>query len=149
MVTPDNTDIVLQTLVDLWVERLPSLAHHLQDTFGYSHPSSFTVDRLFIAQMADGNVASGDIGGKYSRKWVLREGVLRLVPLDYAYDEMYVQDQNGETYVSPSFLFCVEGDEVLLSERYGPSLKHRLRGRIQSGRQSQIEWTSIWKSCVD
>jgi hypothetical protein len=99
--------------------------------------------------MADGNVASGDIGGKYSRKWVLREGVLRLVPLDYAYDEMYVQDQNGETYVSPSFLFCVEGDEVLLSERYGPSLKHRLRGRIQSGRQSQIEWTSIWKSCVD
>ncbi len=85
----------------------------------------------------------------YLRKWVLRAGVLQLVPLDYAYDEMYLQNQNGETYLSPSFLFCLEGDDVLLSERYGPNLKHRIRGRIRADGKPSIDWTSVWRSCVN
>ena len=146
MVIADNIDFVLRNLVDLWTARLPALADYLQATFCFTPVRPLEVSRLFIAQMADGDVATGNIGGLFSRKWVLRGDVLESVALDYDYDKMYDTDQADEIYLSPSFLYCYQGDAVLLSERYGPGLKHRLRGQIVNIGQPSIEWVTLWST---
>ncbi len=142
-----DTEIVLQALVAMWLARLPRLREYLQSQFGYSLDRPYGCKRLIIAMMADGDMKTNNIGGLYSSKWVLVDTSLEAVSLDFAYKEMYDTDQSGDLYVSPSFLFYLEGNEVLLSERYGPGLKHRLRGRVVSPAPSPtIEWTTIWSS---
>lgn len=142
-----NTYFVIHNLVDLWKERLPCLHDYLQATFGYSPVEPLEVTRLFLAQMADGDITTDNMGGVYSLKWVFSRGVLQAVPLDFAYDEMYETDPTGNLYLSPSFLFCHQEDVVLLSERYGPSLKHRVRGHlVNHGKKATIEWKTIWRS---
>lgn len=142
-----NTEIIVSYLADEWATRLPVLENYLWATFDYSPVRPQKVERLFICVMADADVASNNIGGLYAQKWVLTHGVLEAVPLDFAYDEMYVTDESGDMFLSPSFLFCCQNDVVLLSERYGPSLVHRSRGTwIVRGEFPTIEWTTLWRS---
>lgn len=146
MVASTNTVLVLHNLVEQWAARLPVLGAYLEATFSYRPVEPIKVKRLFIAEMADGDVMNGNIGGLYAMKWVLKGGILEPVSLDYAYDEMYETDQTESLYLSPSYLFCHQDDVVLLSERYGPSLKHRLRGRLVSiDKQPTIQWETIWR----
>jgi hypothetical protein len=142
----DSTSIV-QYLVSVWVARLPSLGQYLHEQFGCPLVQPHQVKRLFIAQTADGDLAAGNIGGVYSSKWTYTEGILEQVQLDYAYREMYETDASGELYVSPSFLFFCDQGAVLLSERYGPTRKLRLRGRVISTEEPiAIEWLTLWST---
>lgn len=140
------SDLVLENLVGMWNARFPTLADYLLTHFGYRSTVSLPISRLFIAQMADADVAAGNIGGLYLRKWVLRDGILDRVALNYDFDKMYETDPADTIYLSPSFLYCQQGDSVLLSERYGSSLKHRQRGQINNrGPQPVIEWETVWR----
>lgn len=141
------SDLVLESLVGMWNARFPMLADYLLTNFGYRSTLSLPISRLFIAQMADADVAAGNIGGLYLRKWVLRDGILDRVAINYDFDKMYETDPTDTIYLSSSFLYCHQGDSVLLSERYGPGLIHRLRGHvIKSGPQPIIEWVTLWKT---
>ncbi len=141
------SDIVLDAFVAEWRVRLPKLAEYLNEQFGYVMTHPLSVERLVICEQADGTVMPENIGGRFRRKWVVTEGSVREVSLDFAWREMYDTDDSGVIYVAPSFLFCCQDDLVLLSERYGSGLTHRLRGRIIDARtQTQrIEWTTLWK----
>jgi hypothetical protein len=142
-----NADIIVNYLTRLWSERLPHLSQYLDEHFRFFVTPQQRVRRLFIAQMGDGNVTTGNIGGVYCSKWVMSEGSIEKVPLDYAYQEMYETDSTGEIFLSPSFLFCFDQNAILLSERYGPSLKLRLRGQVvQNGQEPTIEWAKLWST---
>ena len=107
----------------------------------------FKFKRLFICEMADAEVSAGDIGHNFARKWVLVNGVLEPVALDYAYKEMFDLDESWRLYVSPSFFYARDADVVLLSEHYGNGLTHRRRGQILANDQVlQIEWKTLWCS---
>ena len=142
-----DTNLVLSNLLTLWTARLDELPNYLNANFSYSIGSFPTIKRLFIAEMSNGDVLKDNIGSEYAHKWLIVASSLVSVSLDYAYDEMYETNASGEVYLSPSYLFCHQGNVVLLSERYGPSLKHRLRGTIiPNGEQCTIEWISLWRS---
>ena len=144
------SDIVLATLVAEWNARLPRLAEHLNEQFGYVVTHPLAIERLFICEQADGTLIPENIGSRFLRKWVVKGDDVREVPLDFAWKEMYDTDNSGGIFVSPSFLYCCQDDLVLLSERYGGNLTHRLRGKIvDNGMQPVIQWTTSWKSEMD
>ena len=139
-----TTDIVLATVIADWHVRLPRLAEHLTEQFGYVVTHPMAVERLIICEQADGTVIPENIGHLFLRKWVvLGRSDPREVSVGFSQKEMYDTDDSGVIYVSPSFLFCCQDDMVLLSERYGCGLKHRLRGRVVD---DGIQWTTLWKS---
>ena len=142
-----TSDIVLAMLVAEWQVRLPRLGEYLNEQFGYVVTHPLAVERLIICEQADGTVIPENIGGRFLRKWIVLGGSVRVVPLDFAWKEMYDTDDSGAIFVSPSFLFCCQDDLVLLSERYGGGLRHRLRGRvIDDGFQRGVEWTTLWNT---
>lgn len=141
-----DTSLVLRNLTDLWMERLPRLAEHITLTFGVVIPALSHLNRLFMAH-TDGDVPTRNIGGRWSQKWLLENGILEEVALNYEYAEMYQTDSSDEVYITPSFLFCFDNTTVLLSERYGPHLTHRLIGRLShTNAMSGFEWETVWKS---
>jgi hypothetical protein len=140
-----NTEWVLEHLLKRWVDRETHLGQFLQDQFGYSLTRPHRFRRLFIAQTSDGDVENNLPGGRFSSKWVFEHGSLRAVPLDYAHREMVETDEFDELFDSPSFLFYPDNGVILLSERYGPRLRWRLRGRISVRESSPtIDWTTVW-----
>ena len=146
MATEIGKDAVVRYLVEFWRASVPNIGEYLRNQFGLSLDTGFQFKRLFICEMADATVSTGNIGGMYARKWVLLNDILESVALNYAYKEMYEMDTSGKVYLSPSFLYGRDADAVLLSERYGPSLKHRRRGRILAGggQLTGIEWDTLW-----
>jgi len=129
---------------------MPTLNDFLLREFNCMPSPGYQYNRLFICEMADAIVAEANIGHDFSRKWVFANGVLTKVPLDFAYKEMYATDESEKVYVSPSYLFAVDSDCILLSERYGHGLKRRRLGRIQHAEPSvQVEWETLWSSGVN
>ena len=138
------TNLIIRHITDTWAKRLPNLAQFLFEQFGYPPTWTHEVKQLFIAEMADGDVAAGNIGGLYAAKWIFEEGVFKEVALDYHYREMYNTDPSDNLYLSPSFLFCYGQGQILISERYGPALKRRLRGKIIGDQDSiKVEWVAL------
>jgi hypothetical protein len=63
---------------------------------------------------------------------------------------MYKTDQADELFLSPVFIFFFDGHQVLLSERFGPRLIHRLLGDIRGeANKFVIDWSTVWCSTAD
>jgi hypothetical protein len=139
-----TSDIVLQCLIDEWQVCLPNLAQYLKDTFGYDVARPLRVDRLFISQPADGNMATRNIGSMADAKWVVRGSVVERVPTNYASREVWLTDESGILYRSPSYLYFSAGGEVLLSEHFGHNMLHRRSGKLIGGTTPRIDWSTLW-----
>src|SRR5262245_7478751 len=96
-----TADILLAAIVAKWQVRRPRLAEHLNTEFGYVITHPLAVERLIICEQADGTVIPENIGGRFRRKWVVSDGILREVPLDFAWNEMYDTDESGVVFVTP------------------------------------------------
>ena len=126
-------------------DALPNVTEYLRNQFGFSLDPAHRFKRLFICEMADAVVSADNIGSMYAHKWVFADDDLDEVALDFAYNEMYETDESESVFVSPSHLFALDASAVLLSERYGPGLRHRRWGRILVDKESvQIEWETLW-----
>lgn len=78
---------------------------------------------------------------------MVSDGALNEVALDFGWEKMYDLDESGTFYIMPSCLFCLRGNEMLLSERFGPELKRRLLGKLVHRNDSlKVEWTTLWRS---
>lgn len=63
---------------------------------------------------------------------------------------MYDTEPTRTAYFTPSFLFFLDGFDLLLSKRYGPDLIHRLCGVWIGGAVPSIQWITLWNTgnCV-
>ncbi len=143
-----NEHTALRIVLSLWFTRRSNMAEYLHTQFGYELESEQEFTRLIIAQTTDGNLDTNNIGGQFAAKWVVDADTLTAVDVNYAWNEMYNTDGTDSYYMTPSFLFCFDGDEILVSERYGPLLKHRIRGKClgESAGAPKVEWRTIWCS---
>ncbi len=142
-----TTDALVDLLVAHWHARVEDLPRYLQTQFHYRLERPVSFDRLVIHQIADGDIATRSIGRDGLSKWVYEAGRLHPVPLDHAWQGMYKTDQADELFLAPVFVFFSDGHQLLLSERFGPSLTHRLLGDIRSeANKLVVGWTTIWCS---
>jgi hypothetical protein len=142
-------EILLSSIADSWLARVGSMGDYLRATFGCQLDCLPTFDTLFIAETSDGIVASDYIGSEFSSKWTVYNGVLKSIDLESSHANLFHTDSSGTVYLMPSVIFCVDDASALVSERYGPNLKHRLRGRVVDSSdlsKLSIEWESLWKS---
>jgi hypothetical protein len=145
MSTPAEAVVIARYLAAMWNRILPNAGEYLHRQFGFPLAPVHRFLRLFICQMSDANVSTNDMGGMYARKWVMANDSLDEVALDFAYNEMYDTDESDNVFASPSYLFGYDSSGVLLSERYGPQLILRRRGKIIADSEPlEIEWQTLW-----
>jgi hypothetical protein len=145
-----STDAVVDHLVARWHSRIADFPSYLQAQFNFRLKRSPSFDRLVIFQMADGDMATRNLGRDALKKWEYEGDCLHSVPVNHTWQDMYKTDQADELYIAPVFLFFQYGHQLLLSERFGPSLFHRLLGDIRSeGNQLVVDWATIWCSTAD
>jgi len=146
---PITTVALVDLLVAHWHARVADLPKYLHAQFHYRLERPVSFNRLVIHQIADGDIATRSIGRDGLGKWVYEGGRLESVPLDHAWREMYKLDQADELFLAPVFVFFAHGHQLLLSERFGPSLTHRLLGDIRSeANKLVVGWTTIWCSTI-
>ncbi len=144
---PITSDAVVSLIISHWRGRLAEFPSYLQTQFHYSLKSSPVSDRLVIFQMADGDMATQNMGRNALRKWVYEGDCLHPVPFGHAWQETYQTDRADELYLTPVFVFFFDDHQLLLSERFGPTLTHRLSGRLRDeGNQLVVDWTTVWCS---
>lgn len=140
---PIPIDALLQLLIARWHDRVADLPAYLWQQFGFR--AEHACDRLILVRMADGNLASRNIGRDAHSRWEHAAGRLRQVPLDHEWRTTYDTDPSGELYLTHSFLFFVDGGSVLLSERFGPNLIHRVIGEVRPfGGRMGVDWKTVW-----
>ena len=140
-----DIDAVVRYLVDFWKKIVPNAVEYFHRQFGFSLSPSRRFNRLFLCQMADADISSGNIGHLFARRWIFADDMLEEVPLRFAYKEMIETDESGDLFLSPAYFFGCDAGTILLSERYGSSLIHRRLGQIVSNvHPLQIEWETLW-----
>jgi hypothetical protein len=142
-----DVDVPIAALVELlgerWRIRCGVLEYYLRSTFGVAAPAVIPA-RLHLSQMADGTVCPENIGHNFAAVWLVECDVVRQVPLDFEWQTRYDTDESSTYYLMHAYSFVVEGDKLLLSERYGPGMVHRSRGRLIPGPPLSAAWTTSW-----
>lgn len=134
---------VVELLAERWRARCHCLDDYLRTTFGVPAPASIPA-RLHLSQMADGTICPEQIGHLFAALWLVDAGGVREVSLDFEWCTRWDTDESGLHYLMHAYSFVAEGEELLLSERYGPGLKHRSRGRLVSGLPLRVAWRTSW-----
>lgn len=139
---------VVELLAERWRARCRDRGDYLRSTFGVFAPAPLPT-RLHLSRMADGSVRPENIGHDFAAVWVVEAGGVRPVPLDFEYRTRWDTDTSDTYYLMHAYSFVAEGEEVLLSERYGPQLRQRSRGRLVSGPPLTAEWSTLWHTGPD
>ena len=134
---------VVELLAERWRVRCRDLDSFLRSTFGVPAPQPIPT-RLHLSQMADGTIRPENIGHDFAAVWLVETGGLREVPLNFEWRTRWDTDPSDAYYLMHAYSFVAEGGELLLSERYGPGLVHRSRGRLVPGTPLTAEWTTCW-----
>lgn len=137
-------NVVVSVLIARWQTRLFGLNDYLRSTFGVDAPQPLPTS-LHLSQMMDGNVKTAHIGWMFAAVWIVDGGIAREVPLNYDRRRRFETDDSGTYHIRPSYSFVHKGNKLLLSERYGPNLKHRSLGRLASHNTCvAVDWTTLW-----
>lgn len=136
---------VVELLAERWRARCRELDSYLRSTFGVPAPTLIPA-RLHLSQMADGTVRPAKIGHMFAAVWVVEASEIQEVPLDFEWRTRWNTDETDHYYLMHAYSFVAEGGELLLSERYGPELTHRSRGRFVPGPPLTAEWVTLWHS---
>ncbi|MGL6075871.1 MAG: hypothetical protein ACRC8S_17075 [Fimbriiglobus sp.] len=136
---------IIELLAERWRTRCRDLDGYLRATFGVSAPPMIP-ERLFLSQMVDGTIHPENIGHDFAAVWLVERDTVREVPLNFEWRTRWDTDESDCYYLMHSYSFVSEGDELLLSERYGPGLTHRFRGRLSIGPPLSAEWVTCWHS---
>lgn len=136
---------VVELLVERWRARCRDLDGYLRSTFGIPAPDPIPT-RLHLSQMADGTIHPEDIGHNFAAVWLVDAGGIREVPLNFEWQTRWDTDESDRYYLMHSYSFVAEDGDLLLSERYGPGLVHRSRGRLVTGPPLTAKWDTCWHS---
>jgi hypothetical protein len=134
---------VVGLLAERWRARCRDMESYLHSTFGVLAPKSIP-KRLHLSQMADGTIHPENIGHAFAAVWLVEASGIREVPLNFEWQTRWATDESDTYYLMHSYSFVADGGDLLLSERYGPGLKHRSRGRLIAGLPLEAEWTTCW-----
>lgn len=134
---------VAELLAERWRARCRDLDNYLRSTFRMPAPEAIPA-RLHLSQMADGSFRPENIGHMFAAVWMVEAGGVRPVPMDFEWRTRWATDESDTYYLMHAYSFVAEGGEMLLSERYGPRLVHRSRGRLVVGPPLTAEWTTCW-----
>ena len=134
---------VVDLLADHWRTRLASLESYLLSLFGEPAPVLLPTS-LHLSQMADGTVHPQNIGHMFAAVWLVKAGSIQEVPLDFQNRTRWDTDASDKYYLMHAYSFVLDGNELLLSERYGPRLVHRSLGRIVIESPLTIKWETLW-----
>jgi hypothetical protein len=130
-------------LADRWRSRCRDLDNYLRSTFGVPAPNPIPT-RLHLSQMANGSVRPENIGSMFAAVWLVELGSVREVPLDFEWQTRWNTDELDIYFLTHAYSFVVEGEDILLSERYGSALRHRSRCRLFIGPPLTADWSTCW-----
>jgi hypothetical protein len=136
---------VVELLATHWRTRLAGLNSYLLSTFGVPAPENLPTS-LHLSQMSDGSVNPQNIGHMFAAVWLVQVDSIQEVPLGFQNRTRWDKDESDAYYLMHAYSFVLEGDELLLSERYGPGLVHRSRGRVIAESPLAVEWETLWYS---
>ncbi|MGL4460517.1 MAG: hypothetical protein ACRC1K_00015 [Planctomycetia bacterium] len=140
-----QTNDVFRHLVDAWASRRLDLNKYLQKYFSHDFNFPCPVDRLYLAEMTDGDFSKDFMGYNFGLKWIVNGDTVAEIETQFDYAAMNEEDDTHTVFNSPTYRFWVEQDAVLLSERYGPSIRIRLLGRPNGDDGSaSISWSVLW-----
>jgi len=139
-----DDDVATALIIRHWRQRLAGLPEYLRATFAVEL-SGFMPSALRLVRMRDGSIRPENIGREAAAVWIVEGGEARAVPFGHEWERTWDTEPSDVFYLRPSYLFYRDGCEVLLSERYGPSVAHRSLGRIsQVGGVWEVEWATCW-----
>lgn len=141
-----NLKFALSAVLDVWRQRARDFDGFLRSRFSYTGPSVVKPPQLLISHQCDGNVKLRNIGGMNDAKWRLVDGILHPVDIAFGQAESVTIELPTGLFLIPSYLFCFEDSEILLSERFSNKFKHRMLGVISPTRNDRIEWVTLWIS---
>lgn len=136
---------VVELLVEHWRARCRDFDNYLHATFGMPAPMCIPT-RLHLSQMADGSIYPENIGHDFAAVWLIEGLSIQKVPLNFEWQTRWDTDESDTYYLMHSYSFVIEGEELLLSERYGPNLIHRSRGVLAKEQPKSVKWTTCWHS---
>lgn len=139
--------IALSVVVALWNSRVARLGDYLTQELDFAGVVPTEPLTVVIAEMQGADVPLGGLGSTVVNKWIysLSMDSPREVPLNYAYNTWYDTYPDGRLFKTPSFLFSAWHDTLIVSERWGPTLVHRLSGSLdRTSNTLAIQWTTRW-----
>jgi hypothetical protein len=139
--------LALSIVVALWNSRVATLGTYLKLDLDFAGVLPTEPLTVIIAEMQGPDVPLGGLGSTVVNKWVYSSSMPSPceVPLNYAYNTWYDTYPDGRLFKTPSFLFSAWQDTLVVSERWGPSLVHRLSGSIDRKTETPaIRWTTRW-----
>ena len=145
-----TSDAVAFEIVTYWKNVTKDFQTYLQIQFHYNLDRTPAFEAVHIIQTTDGDIANQCLGQVGLRKWEYSRGDLRIVAVNHAWNEMYIADPPGDFFTIPTYVFYFDGSKILLSERLGPRLIHRLLGIVHTtGGQLVVDWDTINCSTVE
>lgn len=132
---------IVAEIEKLWLARLERLPNFIEETFGLSLPHPQPFERLVIMQVSDGSFEACLLGTSVIAQWVWEEDGLYFVPENYFWD-VDATDASGTHFLTPTYCFYLQEDQIVLSESYGPKCQQRLRGRLmeENVEDLRIDW---------
>lgn len=147
MAQPETSDAVARCLGELWM-RYQSIEFgpYLQQTYGIAVDPLPTFECLYIAEVVQGDFASGSLGSIVKQWWSVDQSGIKLV----ANPRIQGRDTEETFFERPWIKFFLDGDRVVLGERLGPDLMSRRLARLtyQDGKATLSE-TSILEAVGD
>src|SRR5262245_53661382 len=94
--------------------------------------------------MADSSIRPENIGHMFAAVWLVEAGRVCQVPREFEWRTRWDSDASDTHYLMHAYSFVADGGELLRSERYGPGLKDRSRGRLAPGPPLTAAWMTCW-----
>lgn len=135
--------VILERLVAHWKTRIQGFDVYFRSIFNVAEPKPLP-RRLRLGQISDGSIRPENIGHELAALWLVDADGILSVPLNFEWRTQWDTDESDTYFLTSTYFFVSEGNELLLSERYGPGFFHRLYGQIVNAPEYSIEWKSLW-----
>lgn len=97
----------------------------LAEDFGYETARPPCFERVYIAEISNGNAQKGEIGNEVTQWWIVDDAGLREVEV-----EGIEFEAQGDFYKCPVLKFHIDGEWVATGEKLGPRISIRRTGCI-------------------
>jgi hypothetical protein len=151
MELPITSESIVMRLAEAWERhKKDEFTIYLRDTFKYSCSGSPRFDCIYIAQMENGDLDSGHIGGILLQWWIVDDDGVRKTSSPKLPNLLNKPENlRARFYPRPVLRFYWENDRIVIGESFGPYCVCRKTAylRLAGGILRFSDERVVWNAC--